>query len=179
MEKELTSYLLHYLLENCFESKADMARKLDMNKRVLQRILNDAEHAKGGTITLDKALCYCARHGIPLDHVLTNFFVRKKDSTTETEGSMKLQSERTTEAAYTHLALLMPDSLSPEGAEVFHSMLQFIQQASAHICPNCTTWCNPWDGSDKLTGGACYLARMAQYISKDVAELYGERRNVE
>ncbi len=179
MEKELTSYLLHYLLENCFESKADMARRLDMNKRALQRVLNNAEQAKGGTIALDKALCYCARHRIPLDPVLTDFFAHKEDSTSETEESMKYQTKHATEAAYTHLALLMPDSLSPEGAEVFRSMLQFIQQASAHICPNCTTWCNPWDGSDKLTGGACYLARMAQYISKDVAELYGDRRNQE
>ena len=30
MEKGLTSYVLNYLLSTCFDSKADMARQLDM-----------------------------------------------------------------------------------------------------------------------------------------------------
>lgn len=33
MEKGLTSYVLNYLLSTCFDSKADMARQLDMSKR--------------------------------------------------------------------------------------------------------------------------------------------------
>lgn len=41
-KRDLTGYILNYLLDNYFDSKADMARKLDMNKRILQRIINDA-----------------------------------------------------------------------------------------------------------------------------------------
>ena len=42
MEKGLTSYVLNYLLNTCFDSKADMARQLDMSKRALQRVMNGA-----------------------------------------------------------------------------------------------------------------------------------------
>lgn len=41
MEKGLTSYVLNYLLSTCFDSKADMARQLDMSKRALQRVMNE------------------------------------------------------------------------------------------------------------------------------------------
>ena len=40
MEKGLTSYVLNYLLNTSFDSKADMARQLAMSKRALQRVLN-------------------------------------------------------------------------------------------------------------------------------------------
>ena len=43
MEKGLTSYVLNYLLSTCFDSKADMARQLDMSKRALQRVMNEPQ----------------------------------------------------------------------------------------------------------------------------------------
>lgn len=58
MEKGLTSYVLNYLLSTCFDSKADMARQLDMSKRALQRVMNEPQLSKGGSVALVKALCY-------------------------------------------------------------------------------------------------------------------------
>ena len=56
MEKGLTSYVLNYLLSTCFDSKADMARQLDMSKRALQRVMNEPQLSKGGSVALVKAL---------------------------------------------------------------------------------------------------------------------------
>lgn len=50
MEKGLTSYVLNYLLNTCFDSKADMARQLDMSKRAwmtVQKSLNGGQIAPG------------------------------------------------------------------------------------------------------------------------------------
>ena len=80
-------------------------------------------------------------------------------------------------AAYTRLTLPMPEHLTAEGAEVFASMLRFLQRASAHICPNCMAWCNPWDGTARFAEGSCYLARMARCICREVASLYTESWN--
>ena len=55
MEKGLTSYVLNYLLSTCFDSKADMARQLDMSKRALQRVMNEPQLSKGGSVALVKA----------------------------------------------------------------------------------------------------------------------------
>ena len=58
MEKGLTSYVLNYLLSTCFDSKADMARQLDMSKRALQRVMNEPQLSKGGSVAL-VALLLC------------------------------------------------------------------------------------------------------------------------
>ena len=73
MEKGLTSYVLNYLLSTCFDSKADMARQLDMSKRALQRVMNEPQLSKGGSVALVKALCYCARHRVPVDPILREY----------------------------------------------------------------------------------------------------------
>ena len=73
MEKGLTSYVLNYLLNTCFDSKADMARQLDMSKRALQRVMNEPQLSKGGSVALVKALCYCARHHVPVDPILHEY----------------------------------------------------------------------------------------------------------
>ena len=64
MEKGLTSYVLNYLLNTCFDSKADMARQLDMSKRALQRVMNEPQLSKGrqcctgqGAVLLRSAPC--------------------------------------------------------------------------------------------------------------------------
>ena len=60
MEKGLTSYVLNYLLSTCFDSKADMARQLDMSKRALQRVMNEPQLSKGagqGAVLLRAAPC--------------------------------------------------------------------------------------------------------------------------
>lgn len=167
-KRDLTGYLLNYLLDNYFDSKADMARKLDMNKRILQRIINDPDPAKGGSIALEKALGYCAQHHVPLDPVL-NEYCRYNF---ENEEERTIATVEPAATAYSRLVLPAPDGLTEEGLAVMESMCSFIQQASAHICPNCANWCNPWDGTDKLTKGDCYLAQMARNILRDVSALY-------
>lgn len=170
MNNRLAVYLLHYLLENFFITKSEMARQLGLSKRLLQKLLNGSEDTKGGTIALDKALCFCASRQIPLDPVLREFFKNKSEGVTT--NFMDIHTSSTPDAAYMRLRLPMPAGLGPDGVRVFRTMCSFICQASAHICPNCPTWCNPWDGSEKLAHGACYLARMARYICDDVAAQY-------
>lgn len=173
MEKGLTSYVLNYLLNTCFDSKADMARQLDMSKRALQRVMNEPQLSKGGSVALVKALCYCARHRVPVDPILHEYASRSSQEQTAftyDPGAVSL-------AAYTRLNLPMPEHLSAEGAEVFASMLRFLQRASAHICPSCRVWCNPWDGTTRFTEESCYLARMARCICREIASLYTESRN--
>lgn len=79
MEKGLTSYVLNYLLSTCFDSKADMARQLDMSKRALQRVMNEPQLSKGGSVALVKALCYCARHHVPVDPILREYAAHDTD----------------------------------------------------------------------------------------------------
>lgn len=70
MYNRLTNYILQYLLENSFDSKADMARQFEMDERSMQRIMKNAETAKGGTVALKKALAYCAQRRIPLGSII-------------------------------------------------------------------------------------------------------------
>lgn len=79
MEKGLTSYVLNYLLSTCFDSKADMARQLDMSKRALQRVMNEPQLSKGGSVALVKALCYCARHHVSVDPILREYAAHDTD----------------------------------------------------------------------------------------------------
>jgi hypothetical protein len=173
MEKGLTSYVLNYLLSTCFDSKADMARQLDMSKRALQRVMNEPQLSKGGSVALVKALCYCARHHVPVDPILREYAAHDTDH----QKDFIYDPSTINLAAYTRLTLPMPEHLTAEGAEVFASMLRFLQRASAHICPNCMVWCNPWDGTARFMEGSCYLARMARCICREVASLYTESWN--
>lgn len=170
MEKGLTSYVLNYLLSTCFDSKADMARQLDKSKRALQRVMNEPQLSKGGSVALVKALCYCARHHVPVDPILREYAAHDTDE----QKDLIYDPSIVNLAAYTRLTLPMPEHLTAEGAEVFASMLRFLQRASAHICPNCMVWCNPWDGTARFAEGSCYLARMARCICREVVSLYTE-----
>ena len=71
--------MLNYLLSTCFDSKADMARQLDMSKRALQRVMNEPQLSKGGSVALVKALCYCARHHVPVDPILREYAAHDTD----------------------------------------------------------------------------------------------------
>lgn len=73
MEEGLTTYLLQYLLDHAFKSKAEMSRELKVSKRVIQRLLNDPSHRKGGTIALENAIVYCTLHSISIDFVLKEY----------------------------------------------------------------------------------------------------------
>lgn len=163
MDKRVTGHVLRYLLENRFGSKAEMARQLGVQQRTLEKVLVNLELAKAGTIAFDKAIHYCAQNHISLDSILEDF-VRDTEVST---GAVNADQQ-----AYTRLALNKPHDLTAEGEDTFASMLSFMRQASAYVCPNCRTWCNPWDGKHSAERMDCYIGHIAREIVKDVAEFY-------
>lgn len=73
MDRRLTAYVLKYLLEHRFESKAEMARQLGMRQRTIEKVFANLDVAKAGTIAFDKAIYYCAENHISLDSILESF----------------------------------------------------------------------------------------------------------
>lgn len=49
MDRRLTAYVLKYLLEHRFESKAEMARQLGMRQRTIEKVFANLDVAKAGT----------------------------------------------------------------------------------------------------------------------------------
>ena len=165
MDNELTSYILQYLLENKFESKAEMARQFDMDERYIQRMTKNAENSKGGTIALQKALAYCIKNRIPIGNILDSFSGQSDNS---------IASERAAHGclAYLNLRIIRPENMTPNGIEVYNSMLLFIQKASVKVCPYCKTWCNPWDGKFHVNEQKCYIGHIANEVCRSISELY-------
>ena len=163
MEMKITAYVLLYLLENRFESKAEMARKLGMQKRTLGKVFENLNIAKASTIAFEKAVEYCAENHISLDCILESFL---RDT-----GS-GIQVNCLYEEAYKHLNLAQPPGLSAEGEEVFISMLQFLRMASVSVCPRCSRWCDPWSGTRLTNRLDCYIGYMAREITTDTAKYY-------
>lgn len=50
MDRRLTAYVLRYLLEHRFESKAEMARQLGMQQRTIEKVFENLDVAKAGTV---------------------------------------------------------------------------------------------------------------------------------
>lgn len=48
MDRRLTAYVLKYLLEHRFESKAEMARHLGMRQRTIEKVFANLDVAKAG-----------------------------------------------------------------------------------------------------------------------------------
>ena len=136
MDRRLTAYVLKYLLEHRFESKAEMARQLGMRQRTIEKVFANLDVAKAGTIAFDKAIYYCAENHISLDSILESFIEEMKDGVATNE---------TNQQAFNKLRMTKPLSLTTDGEEVYASMLLFLRKTSAHTCPVCKTWCNPWD----------------------------------
>lgn len=53
MDRRLTAYVLRYLLEHRFESKAEMARRLGMRQRTIEKVFENLDVAKAGTVAFD------------------------------------------------------------------------------------------------------------------------------
>lgn len=168
MDKQITGHVLRYLLDHCFESKSDMARQLDIQQRTIQRVFENLDTAKAGTIALDKALSYCVRHHVSLDGMLGGVApIIHGEENKAMDNSKKQQ-------AFAQLRLGQPENLTATGIEMYDSMLRFLQKTSALVCPNCETWCNPWDGKHFAEKLECYIGHMAREILSDIAELYAE-----
>lgn len=170
MDKKLTAYILRYLLEHKFHSKAEMAEQLGIDLRTLQKVFENLDNAKAGTITLDKSILYCASHDVSIDEIMEDFI---RDN-----GGIEAMREHLEKGkkACQRLQIKEPPALSPEGKGVFASMLHFLQNASAYICPSCERWCNPWDGEFDVSRKDCYIGHLAQSIQKSVAECYSARQ---
>ena len=165
MDKELTSLILQYLLENSFVSKAAMARQFDMDERYIQRLIKNMENTKGATIALQKALAYCVQRRIPIGNVI--------DALADAGGDF-IVSERAAHGrlAYMNLRIMRPENMTSESAEVYDSMLLFVRKASVKVCPYCKTWCNPWYGKTYVNEQKCYIGHIASEVYRGITELY-------
>ena len=165
MDHKITSSVLQYLLDNSFSSKAEMAREFDMDERYLQRMIKHAEHTKGGTIALQKALAYCVQNRIPVGSIL--------DALSDAEDTPAVP-ERAAHGrlAYMNLRVMRPENMTQEGAEVYASMLLFVRKASVKVCPYCKTWCNPWYGKFYVNEQKCYIGHIANEICRSITEFY-------
>ncbi len=163
MDRRLTAYVLRYLLEHRFESKAEMARQLGMRQRTIEKVFENLDVVKAGTIAFDKAIYYCAENHISLDSILEGFIEEMENGADRDEMNQQ---------AFNKLRLTKPLNLTADGEEVYASMLQFLRKASARVCPNCKTWCNPWDGKRYADQINCFIGHMAHEIIKDISEFH-------
>ena len=178
-EKKLTIYILKYLLKHHFKNKVDMARRLDIDQRALQKMFRNINDAKAGTFVLDKVIFYCAKNRISLDMIIMNYVKDNKgafdmDQISNRSKDKSNEPNLTEHPAYTNLRMKKLENLNATGQEMYESMLQFLQHASAHVCPQCHSWCNPWNGNHDADEKDCYIGGMAREIVDSIAELYTE-----
>lgn len=167
---ELTAHLLCYLYDHhFFESKADMARTLDISKRQLQRLMNAAEIHKGGSVVLGNVLCYFGRHNIDFDSILLEYLDLSPRPNGRPAANDAVFDE---EKAYRRFYMPEPLSLTGEGKAAFMYCLTFMQLLSRYICPGCVQWCNPWDGKNHLRQENCFVMHVARALLHMVVTEY-------
>lgn len=168
MDKKMTAYILRYLLKHRFHSKAEMARQFGIGQRAMQKVFENLDNAKAGTIVLDKAILYCACYDISLDAILKAFI--------KSNGGITAVSEnQNNKVACQRLQVDEPIGITKEGQEVYSSMLLFLQNASALVCPRCETWCNPWETGRSVNDMNCYIGKMARSIQSNITNIYTEQ----
>lgn len=167
-DTELTAYLLRYLHDNhYFRNMEEMSEALGISKRQIQRLINDTQSLKGGSIALSKILQYFGLHHIPFDPVLIQFIgdtIRKGD----------VQDTRL-DKPYLRLYIPLPENLSEDGVSAYEYSKEFVGFVSSYICPDCSAWCNPWDGTAKLQSQHCFIAQLADSLLQSVAASYTKR----
>ena len=166
-DTELIAYLLRYLYKNhFFNSKKEMAQIFGVSKRQVQRLMNTPEKSKGGSIVLSKILNYFGANNIPIDPVLSGFLGDSQGINVSVDK------------AYERIHIVVNDMLTAEGEKAVSYCRNFIGVLSRCICPECTSWCNPWDGEDKLSSRNCFIAQTAKTLIKSIIEKHSQR-NVE
>lgn len=167
-DTELTAYLLRYLHDNhYFKSMEEMAEKFDISKRHVQRLVNDAESLKGGSIALSKILQYFGLHNIPFEPILLEFVSK----TVRRNEASEIQLEK----PYLRIKLPQPNDLTAEGLAAYEYCKEFVGIVSSYICPDCRAWCNPWDGTEKVKGQHCFIAQLTNVMLQSVVESYSKR----
>lgn len=168
-DTELTAYLLRYLCDSPhFKSVEQMAETLGISKRQVQRLLNNPEAQKGGSIALSRILQYFALHQIPFDPVLRAF------ADTANEKGRKNEMHKHEPAA--RVAIPAYQGISASGMKAYEYYREFIGILSIYICPSCHSWCNPWDGSEKLKAKHCFLAEVTKELMHSIENTY-EKEN--
>lgn len=168
MDKDVTAYILRHLLKDQFESKADMARSLGVEYRSMLRVLAGLDISKAGTFILDKALLYCGMHAVSVDMILKEFI--EKD-----DRLIKVLRTSGHQAAMRKLKIIMPANLTAQGEVIYKSLVDFVQQISACVCPCCEKWCDPWGVNDFINRRQCFIGCTARSVCDNVAEHFQEQ----
>lgn len=156
-DAELTAYLLRYLLDSkYFKSMEEIANTFDISKRQVQRLVNETDSLKGGSIVLSKILQYFGYRKIPFDPVLIDFI---GNHARNTEEAFAQQGK-----SYLRFYIPMPEGLPVEKKAAFAYYTEFVGLISSYVCPECNTWCDPWDGSSKLDNRQCFITQLAKEL---------------
>lgn len=167
-DTELTAYLLRYLHDNhYFRNMEEMSETFGISKRQIQRLINDTQSLKGGSIALSKILQYFGLHHIPFDPVLIQFI----GGTIRQENIQNNQLDK----PYLRLCIPLPENLSDNGVNAYEYCKEFVGFVSSYICPDCSAWCNPWDGTAKLQNQHCFIAQLADSLLQSVAASHTKR----
>ena len=168
MEQELKRFLLTYLLAYHFESRADMARKLGLDKRHMLRILNGTEKVKDSNSVFGRALEYCLQNNISLERIALDFFARL-DAQAQAESGMDDFARLEICPAY-HAREKIPTSLDGDGTEALLLMLSALEDTSSPACAKCKS--RP--GQYKRNEETCFLARVASTVCEQMEHLYSQ-----
>lgn len=164
MEKdvELISYLLRYLHENgYFASKREMAATFNMTKRLIQRLMNEPEKIKGGSMALGKVLCYFSEHHIPLEIILSNYLERDFANKDMPPSGL---------SAYQRLNLPKPAHMTIENEAAAAYYHEFLCLLSQYICPSCSKWCEPWNSRSRVIDQNCLIGRVSRRICETTVD---------
>ncbi len=159
-ENELVEFILQYMLDHYFRNKSDMARRLELSTRTVQRAferLRD-DTAKGSSIVLNRLLLYCAYQQLSMDDLFAAYAGTAISTDIAPAVCAKAQIP-----AYKLLSLPKPACLTEKGEMAYQYMMSFLQQASAYLCPRCAKWCNPWC-HQQWRGQSCLMAHMADVM---------------
>lgn len=159
MGNELIAFFLQYLLENIFHSKENMARKLGVSKRSIQRAINQTASAKGTSMAFELAIGYCVDH-----HISFDFIIESYNQHTLPHDALSEKS-----AAYQNI-LWSVDFVPSEKEEMYKSSLRFIHLASLKLCPECRCWCNPWGGHVDIRKKKCFLSFIVRTLEKELLD---------
>lgn len=156
-ENELVQFILQYMLDHYFRSKADMARRLGLSCRTVQRAFERLQDdtAKGSSIVLNRVLLYCACQQLSLDCMFEDYIHARPSE------RVHISDDKDAEVpAYRLLSLSKPTGLTDSGEQAYRYVRSFLQKASTYLCPRCTTWCNPWCHQQWISE-PCLMAHMA------------------
>ena len=171
MHKEMARYMMSYMLTHYFESKADMARKLDVDKRNLQRILNGSNYSKTGNSVFGKAMDYCEAHGISVRQIVDEFITEEESRLRDM--TLLAQTPRTDCVCYER-AMEINEEINKRSNSVLESYMYTAKALSVYICAKCKSQRGENRRNKRHTLDICYLMRISQCLHEVMDQLYRE-----